>query len=81
MDESVDAYVPSKAIPQTVLMDVYGEGGLRSQGSREANLSCFEIGVDRGDPIGISARLYRFPTGSEDPRCSLFPNLTARKGK
>ena len=26
MDESVDAYVPSKAIPQTVLMDVYGGG-------------------------------------------------------
>ena len=62
MDESVDAYVPSKAIPQTVLMDVYGGGGRRSQGSREANLSCFELRVDRGDPIGISARLYRFPS-------------------
>ena len=24
MDESVDAYVPSKAIPQTVLMEMYG---------------------------------------------------------
>ena len=24
MDESVDAYVPNKAIPQPVLMDVYG---------------------------------------------------------
>ena len=37
-------------------------GGRRSQGSRAANLPCFERGVDRGDPIGISARLYRFPS-------------------
>ena len=32
MDESVDAYVPSKAIPQTVLMEMYGgsSGQVRS---------------------------------------------------
>ena len=60
MDESVDTYVPSKAIPQTVLLEMYGGSSI----SRfpQANLPCFERGVDRGDPIGNRARLYRFPS-------------------
>ena len=82
MDESVDAYVPSKAIPQTVLMDMYGGGEVVD----------LKVPVQRICPASNSewievTRLVLAPAytasrpGSEDPRCSLFPNLTARKGK
>ena len=69
MNESVDAYVPSKAIPQPVLMDVFGGVvDLKVPAQRICPASNAEwIEVTR---LVLAPTYTAPPPGSEDPRCS-----------